>query len=274
MTGTGSAVRKSGDPFVWRRKIQFLVIGTVAAVALTGCGGKQTGDYDRIGIDLNTVMIGLIQTDEPTKWEKIDRRFYLYAAPEGGEPLRELPEINTDAGRQGPMFMLGDYDQRTGEQLFEGTAWLEVRAKREGEQNLEALKPRMQVTAGLPGLRAENYQSISEAAGEDGMKAYFHLYGHLQRFDYGAFDSKNWIKAQPDGWTDRRRYVMLEDLLSRHQFHGMERETLNQLLGYSGPPKAGESEEEYLIGFISVDTFQLKFRLMDNRVTQMWFVTH
>lgn len=252
--------------------MNYLACIGILAAGMTAACGSSAGDHVRRGIDLDAVMIGFVFADRDDSWDHVEREFYLYASPEGGDPLKQLPEINTDAGREGPMFMLGDYDQQTGEPQFAGTAWLEVRAKKEGEKDFVALRPRVRVTAGIPGLVETKNRKRAETAEANGTIAYFRVYNYLEGWSRDEFDPKKWIEATPRSWTDSRRFRMLEDLLSRHTFLGMEREALYRLLGYGGPGKPGESTVEYMVGYISVEVFWLWFRLEDDRVIQMRFM--
>ncbi len=204
----------------------------------------------------------------------VEREFWLYADAEGGEPIRRLPETNTLAGRAGPCFFLAS-TAPDGETFFDEPVWLEVRATPAGTDEPLVMTPRVRLDPDAPLLGVREHRKLSAgdvrvfvpnlplptcamltdypAGAMEGpaytlMMTELMMGGDVELTDTerAAVLAELGVGAPPDPrpfdagrWAEvdtSDRWDMVQDLLNTHEFLGMTRDEVLELLGEPSPP--------------------------------------
>lgn len=220
------------------------------------------------GIVFPRVFIGALweksvdPNDKGSSQPRILRKLLVYADEHSSKPLREIPEINTIAGARGPVFMVGNYDLKTGEILYSNPVYLEVLSRTESEPEYVPMKPRVKLD---PRRKFARPVEMSR----DRLHCYLGLYSVLRSYRGEQFDSIRWKQADPI----ESRYQMLEDLLNKHEFYGMRKSEVVDLLGEPAPPGfpygASGWDMVYKVGWCGIDHMWLFLKLVDGRVDQI-----
>lgn len=283
-----------------QRALRWLA-GAVLLAAL-GCDGSDEALPDD-GLDRTIrfadVVMGGFWADDPDAILSVQRRFLLYEDETGGEqPVLQMPEVNSLAGRAGPRFFLGAFDDQ-GDPYFEEPLWLEIQVRRTPADAWAAMTPRcrldprialfgleenLHLTAGdieavLPILPMMTSAMLLDYPAEmlRGPRVVA-MMAELMEGDTGEvpepdltpprpFDAERWTTVEP-----HERWDMVEDLLNAHEFLGMTRAEVEGLLGPPAAPGfpfgAAAWDIVYQVGRTFLDSFWLFFKLDgDGRVS-------